>query len=1126
MTGPSEEQFRIGLLAVQQGLLEHSVLLDAVRDWFKDEQRALVDVLLAQANLADKEALAAFFISYTVELSPSRLVSDEDIARVQQLLIEADKDRSGAHEGEATTTQQFDSASWAKARSNQGESNRFRIISQHAKGGLGVIFKAEDLQLHRTVALKQIQGAGAQLSGVHEKFYLEAEVTGQLEHPGIVPVYALGIDDRNRPFYAMRFIRGDDLRTHINELHAAKTSHLAGLDGLSLRQLLRRFLDVCNAVEYAHARGVLHRDLKPANIMLGAHGETLVVDWGLAKVMKNVVSDAELRLEEEESRNPGVVKLSGSGGQTMDGSFGGTPAYAPPEQLAGKIELLCPQSDVYSLGTILYQLLTGVPPISGKVNAIADLIGLIQKDLIPRPTAIRRGVPRPLEAICRKAMSSEISARYATAKELATDVEFWLADECVLAYRGHEPLIEQAGRLLRRYRSWTVSVGSSLVVIALLSVIAGVLVNRARLNERQAKESAVEMKTYALVRDRMYRDTVDTMLLHSGSSIEELPTVQDLQQRLLQMAMTDHEKLSENATQDPELEIENVRALVRMADILHLQHKYEDSYQQYQKAVSILDARGAGKARMNKDGPWTDIELAREIELGRVFSRMGLAYDNEGNISQARAEFERATELYHALEPYHSKSGPLLGNLAVVNANRGSLEQRAGNAQAATTYLRESLPLFAKALESGESRFELASMRAAESLARTLRDLGQRNASDQLYDDTLKAVDNWIAIEPNNSDYRETKASLHVSRAVSARIHGELKLATKELESATDVYQELSRDWPFNLGYQESLPLTKVDLGLVLLDQGQINSAFEKLEDAAKQFLELSESYPKVQRFRFHLATAYSGIGQALSEQELSGARASDAFSDSIRIGEELAMPYVENGNLKNAIPYLELVATTKCQYAKLLHFHDETTKARQLLAEAVSIFEAIVAKHDATPETKNRLAHAYWRRGLLEFDDQQSDTALLFFSKGIEQWTALAVDAVNPMVAFELANGYLQCPDASLNDDALALKYSQTCFGKVPENHSFATAYAEAAIRNGKIELSSRILQQIQETHGSWNASDYVVQSQIMRSENQEAESQQAIERAKEWVAANRPMNLDIQRQIKRASVARHSVP
>ncbi len=457
MTGPSEEQFRIGLLAVQQGLLAHSVLFDAVRDWCKDEQRALVDVLLAQAKEASKEALAAFFVSSAVELSPSRLVSDEDIARVQQLLIEAEKDRTDTHEDEATTTQQFDSEFWSKARSNPGEANRFRIISQHAKGGLGVIFKAEDLQLHRTVALKQIQGVGAQLSVVHEKFYLEAEVTGQLEHPGIVPVYALGIDDRKMPFYAMRFIRGDDLRTHINDLHAAKTSHLAGLDGLALRKLLRRFLDVCNAVEYAHARGVLHRDLKPANIMLGSHGETLVVDWGLAKVMQCAVADAELRLEEEEAKNPGVVKLSGSGGQTVDGSFGGTPAYAPPEQLAGKIDLLCPQSDVYSLGAILYQLLTGVPPISGKANAIADLMVLIQKDLIPRPTAIRSGVPRPLEAICRKAMSSEISARYVSAKELATDVEFWLADECVLAYRGQEPLVERAGRLLRRYRSWTVS---------------------------------------------------------------------------------------------------------------------------------------------------------------------------------------------------------------------------------------------------------------------------------------------------------------------------------------------------------------------------------------------------------------------------------------------------------------------------------------------------------------------------------------------------------------------------------------------------------------------------------------------------------------------------------------------
>ena len=1109
-------------MAVQQGVLEHAVLLSALRDWMKDEQQSLIDVLLAQPNLADKEALASFFASSPDLKSRSRPMSDEELAKVQQLLLEANDDQGEDLDSTTTSTQQFDSETWTKERASQGEANRFQIIKQHAKGGLGVIYEAKDLQLHRTVALKQIQGSGTGSSVVQEKFYLEAEVTGQLEHPGIVPVYALGIDDRKQPFYAMRFIRGEDLRTHINHLHEASPSKLVELDGLALRQLLRRFLDVCNAMEYAHERGVLHRDLKPANIMLGSHGETLVVDWGLAKVLKTSDSEPEPSREVLKSKTPGLVKLSGSGGQTVDGSFGGTLAYAPPEQLAGKLEQLCPQSDVYSLGAILYQLLTGVPPITEKVNSIADLIVIIQNDRITRPTSIKSGVPKPLEAICRKAMAAEISARYASARELATDVEYWLADECVLAYRGHEPLIEQAGRLLRRHRSWTVSVGTSLIAVAILASVAAFVVDQYRLNELQAKKSAVEMKTYALVRDRLYRDTIDTMLLHSGKSTDELPTVQDLQQRLLQMAVIDHEKLSENTNNDPELEIERVRALVRMADILHLQHKYEDSYVQYQKAASILEAKGISADLTKKVGTLTEIDLARHVELGRVFSRMGLAYDNAGNIVEARAGFERAIDLFHALERYFPKSAAVLGNLAVANANRGNLEQRSGNLQVAIKYLRESLPQFAKSLESGESRFALASFRASESLARALRDLGQRIESDQLFESTQKAVDLTIALAPNNSEYREAKASLHVSKGTSARIHGDLRLAFKELELAADVFDNLTHDWPFDLGYQESLSLTHCDLGLVLLDQGHTNSALEKLNEAAKQFLQLSESYPRIKRFRLDLATALSGIGQALSEQELSLARASEAFSDCIQIAAELATQSKDNATFGDTIKFSKLVAIAKCQYAKLMHSHGDTTIARQLFEDAFMIFDAIVANHDSTPETRNQLAHVFWRRGLLEFDDKQLGDANRFFKKGFEQWTSIAADApedIEPTYAYELGSNYLQCPDETLVDEKLALGYLKTCYEKVPDNHSFATAYAEAVIRNGNADLSLEILRQVQEAHGSWNALDHVVHAQILLAEKKNDEAKQAIEKAKQWAAENRPMNLDIRRQIKRIS-------
>jgi serine/threonine protein kinase len=236
---------------------------------------------------------------------------------------------------------------------------RFRILRLHAKGGLGLVSVAHDDELNREVALKEIQECHADDQDSRARFLVEAEITGRLEHPGIVPVYALGHYADGRPFYAMRLIKGESLKDVIERFHKA-TAHGRdpGEQTLELRQLLGRFIGVCQTIQYAHDRGILHRDLKPSNIMLGKYGETLVVDWGSAKALgKKEIASAEATLK---------PASGGDGSKTLPGSAIGTPAFMSPEQAAGRLDQLGSASDVYSLGATLYS--PGRPPLKTPIS--------------------------------------------------------------------------------------------------------------------------------------------------------------------------------------------------------------------------------------------------------------------------------------------------------------------------------------------------------------------------------------------------------------------------------------------------------------------------------------------------------------------------------------------------------------------------------------------------------------------------------------------------------------------------------------------------------------------------------------------------------------------------------------
>lgn len=303
---------------------------------------------------------------------------------------------------------------------------RFSVIRPHAKGGLGEVFVAFDHELNRHVALKEIQGRYAFDDSSRQRFMLEAEITGGLEHPGIVPVYGLGTYEDGRPFYAMRFIKGKSLAEAAEAFHAKHSKRSIDFRGREFHRLLRRLVDVCNSLEYAHVRGILHRDLKPGNIMLGKYGETLIVDWGLAKPVErseNAANDGD-----EETLRP---SSSGDSSHTVMGQAVGTLAYMSPEAAAGHLDNVGIASDVFSLGGTLYFLLTGKVPYQRDGT---DLLARIKEGRFQPIAQINDKIPKPLIAICEKAMGFKPEDRYPSAAAFAEDIDYWLADEQISVY--------------------------------------------------------------------------------------------------------------------------------------------------------------------------------------------------------------------------------------------------------------------------------------------------------------------------------------------------------------------------------------------------------------------------------------------------------------------------------------------------------------------------------------------------------------------------------------------------------------------------------------------------------------------------------------------------------------------
>ena len=897
-----DRQFLFAILAFQNGFLSREQLLNATNLWLEDKAQPMNRLLVERQMLQeDEHALLLALVDKHLELhgnDPQRsLAAVSSLGSVKEELCslgDADVEASIGHASQDCERDPHATVEHPVGKRAFPEL-RFRILRPHARGGLGQVYVARDEELQREVALKEIQSNYANNPDSRQRFVLEAEITGGLEHPGIVPVYGFGQYADGRPFYAMRFIRGDSLEEAIDRFHqkdkAAGTDtgwQTASESSLALRGLLGRFVDVCNAMDYAHNRGVLHRDLKPGNIMLGKYGETLVVDWGLAKTAdptEEYVHGDETKLQPQSGSQVSA---------TLMGAVIGTPAYMSPEQAEGRLDALGPATDVYSLGATLYHLMTGQPPFQKHEKMLTK----VQKGEFKRPRELRPDLAKPLEAICLKAMARQPNARYASARQLADEVEMWLADEPVGAWQ--EPFAIRARRWMRRHQTLVGSLATAIVVVVLMLSISLALLTAAYASEERQRQRAEQ--NFELAREAV--DESFTVL--SEDKLLAQPGMKRLRIELLNQALELYEKLVSQPDADDSLIEEQARDYARIGRIKEQLGLPDQAVGNYEQAERLLKSLPANSNRLQ--------------ELGTTSNSKGRAWHSAGDLDRAEQAWNIAVELRE--ERASSNASDIEANRLWANSmmNLGVCAMEKGDDQAARSRYTEAQRIRGKFAESDHRKL--------------LRDLGQG-----YYD--LANLDARRAQQAEDSDEMKEDAIQNLHAAIE-RFAG---LVTEPLAHDSDLAD-----------VQNQLALCHILLARLTRD-GDLNHVQEQLESARTIAEELAWEYVSVPDYRNTLATSLTDLAGV----RIAIARAASTDEERARVWRQAQRDYAEAAFILNPLAeihrkreYRIHLATTYLHWGIMQLTEGNVDKGRETLGMSLSIWEAMMAddENDAAAKT------------------------------------------------------------------------------------------------------------------------------------------------------------------------------
>ncbi len=738
-----------------------------------------------------------------------------------------------------------------------------RLLGEIARGGMGAVLKGRDDDLGRDLAVKVLLEQHRNNPDLVRRFVEEAQIGGQLQHPGIVPIYELGAFADQRPYFAMKLVRGQTLA----ELLAARATPADGLP-----RFLGIFEQVAQTMAYAHARGVIHRDLKPSNIMVGSFGEVQVMDWGLAKVLPRggVVDDAHAgKVPDPET----VIATARSGADSdaelsRPGSIMGTPAYMAPEQARGETAAIDERADVFALGSILCEILTGAPAFTGRGSG--EIMRLAARgataDALARLAAC--DAEAELVALGRDCLTSEAADRPRDARAVADRMTAHLAgvQDRLHASERDRAVAEARAVEERRKRRWQLGLAASVAAFLLAGVagLAGFVavvrsmnadLSRANTLLAAQRARAESRESQAIDAVKRFRDAVA-----DEPALQHNPGLEPLRKKLLKEPLGFFQTLREQLLADGDTRPEALERLAfaafELADLTSEIGDREDALRTHREALTIWE-------RLAQERP-ADTDLQRRLAESQL--DIGNLLGKTGRPAEALAAYEAALAIHERLAREHSAVVEFQSGPARCHNNIGVLLRDIGRPAEALAALERARAIYERLVREQPAvvAFQSGLAMCRHNMGMVLDNTGRSAEALAAYEQAGAIHERLVRAHPDDIDLQVNLADHFNNIGTLLSQDRRLTEALTAYTQARTIRERLVREHPTSTDFQNALASIHNNIGQLRSATGEPVEAIAELERSLSIQERLAREHPTVIEYQRHLAMFYNNLGTVL----------------------------------------------------------------------------------------------------------------------------------------------------------------------------------------------------------------------------------------------------------------------